>query len=102
MDVASILSKRDQLSDGISIKPDMTKQEQQTEAILLKERWSISQQGTAKKISKSGHLLCMFVVGHSCIPNMTTLYLLSALISGCGNLPFLFRFGEGVLGWFED
>ena len=62
MDVVSILSKRNQLPDNISIKPDMTKQEQQTEAILLKERWFISPQGIAKKISKSGRLFYMFVV----------------------------------------
>ena len=51
MDAASILSKCNQLPDDISIKPDMTKQEQQIEAILLKERWSISQQ---RKTSKLG------------------------------------------------
>ena len=62
MDVVSILSKCNQLPDDISIKPDMTKQEQQTEAILLKERWSISPQGITKKISKSGRLFYMFVV----------------------------------------
>ena len=49
MDVVSILSKRNQLPDDISVKPDMTKEEQQTEAILLKERWSASQQGISKK-----------------------------------------------------
>ena len=38
MDVVSILSKCDQLPDDISIKPDMAKEEQQTEATLFKER----------------------------------------------------------------
>ena len=44
--------------------------------------------------------------GHFCIPNMTTLYFLSALVSGCDDLPFLFiSCGcscRGILGWFED
>ena len=34
--------------------------------------------------------------GHSCIPNMTTLYFLSALVSGCDDLPFCL-FLVGVL-----
>ena len=63
MDVASILSKCNQLPDDISIKPDMTKEEQQTETILLKERWSVSQQGISKKILRLDHLFYTYVCG---------------------------------------
>ena len=63
MDAASILSKHDQLPEDISIKPDMTKQlqEQQIEAILLKEDGPYRNKKFQRKTSKLGLLFCMSV-----------------------------------------
>ena len=49
IDVSSVLSKRRGLPAGITIKPDMTSEQQRVEASLLKERWSLTQRGVDKK-----------------------------------------------------
>ena len=49
MDVSSILSKRSDLPDGITVEPDMSIQEQLTERLLMKERWTLIQSGVNKK-----------------------------------------------------
>ena len=49
MDVADILSNRSSIDNrNISIKPDLSPQDQQKEALLLKERWSLIQSGVNK------------------------------------------------------
>ena len=50
-DVLSILSKRAKLSSipGISIKPDMTKEQRKIESILLRERWILIQSGVHRR-----------------------------------------------------
>ena len=55
MDVSSILSKSSDLPDGITVKPDMLIQEQLTERLLMKERWTLIQSGVNKKILKLNH-----------------------------------------------
>ena len=49
IDVSSVLSKRSDLPAGITIKPDVTSEQQRVEASLLKERWSLTQRGVDKK-----------------------------------------------------
>ena len=46
----SILAERRKLADspGISIKPDMTKEERLTEFTLLKKRWELINTGTER------------------------------------------------------
>ena len=53
MDVSSILSKRSDLPDGITVKTDMSIQEQLTECLLMKERWTLIQSGVNKKDIKT-------------------------------------------------
>ena len=49
MEVADILSNRSSIDNrNISIKPDLSPQDQQKEALLLKERWSLIQSGVNK------------------------------------------------------
>ena len=49
IDVISVLSNRASIEDkSIIIKPDMSPEEKQKEAILLKERWSLMQSGVNK------------------------------------------------------
>ena len=55
MDVSSILSKRSDLPDGITVEPDMSIQEQLTERLLMKERWTLIQSGVNKRILKLNH-----------------------------------------------
>ena len=59
MDASSILSKRSDLPNGIFVKPDMTPEEQCTEASLLKERWLLMQKG----INKNDIKLSLYVQG---------------------------------------
>ena len=49
---ASILGNRRKLADkpGISIKPDMTKEQRQVESLLLKERRALTEDGTDKSL----------------------------------------------------
>ena len=49
IDVTTILSKRDQSSQGIVIKPDLSLQDKQCNLLLLSERWKLMQAGTDKK-----------------------------------------------------
>ena len=62
MDASSILSKRSDLPNGIFVKPDMTPEEQRTEASLLKERWLLMQKGINKNDIKL-KLSCLYVQG---------------------------------------
>ena len=48
-DVATVLSNRSKIPEGIQIKPDMNKEEKLREQVLLKERWSLICSGTDKK-----------------------------------------------------
>ena len=51
-DISNILSKRSkvaQLSSPVSIKPDLSKEEREIEAVLLKERRSLINKGVSKK-----------------------------------------------------
>lgn len=49
MDVSAILSNRGSINDkNITIKPDMSPEDQRKEALLLKERWSLIQSGINK------------------------------------------------------
>ena len=49
LDISSILAKRSGLPASITIKTDMSIQEQFTEGLLLKERWSLIKSGVNKK-----------------------------------------------------
>ena len=48
-DVLTLLSLRASLPKGITCKPDLSRQERQAEAILLKERWKLIQSGIDRK-----------------------------------------------------
>lgn len=54
VDVMSVLSNRRKLASlpGISIKPDLPPHERQVESLLLKERWSLIQNGVPKNSIK--------------------------------------------------
>ena len=52
IDVSLLLSKAKSLPKGISIKPDMTREERQIESLLLKERWSLIQSGLDRRAIK--------------------------------------------------
>ena len=49
VDVTTILANRAQAPQGITIKPDQTKEERQRELLLLGERWKLIQAGTDKR-----------------------------------------------------
>ena len=49
IDATMVLYNRSRVSDGIKIKPDMSREEKQLEAILLSERWNLICSGTDKK-----------------------------------------------------
>ena len=51
-EVMYVLSKRIQLHQRISIKPDMSRDERASEAAFLKERWNLIQEGTDRKSIK--------------------------------------------------
>ena len=51
-EVTYVLSKRSQLKQPISIKPDMSRDERASEAAFLKERWNLIQEGTDRKSIK--------------------------------------------------
>ena len=51
-EVIYVLSKRSQLKQPISIKPDMSRDERASEAAFLKERWNLIQEGTDRKFIK--------------------------------------------------
>ena len=48
-DVDSVLYNRSNITEGILVKPDMSRDERHKESILLKERWSLTQSGVDKK-----------------------------------------------------
>ena len=49
IDVVTILANRGSLNDkSITVKPDMSPQEKQKEALLLKQQWSLMQSGINK------------------------------------------------------
>ena len=52
-DVATVLSNRSKIPEGIQIKPDMNEEEKLREQVLLKERWSLICPGTNKKHIKT-------------------------------------------------
>ena len=56
--VEYVLSKRSLLEHPASIKPDMPRDEQASEAAFLKERWSLAQRGVDRKSIKlrNGHI----------------------------------------------
>jgi len=58
IDVTSILSKRSDLPTGITIKLDMSKEEQHIEATLLKERWLLIQPGVNKRVIPTWEETC--------------------------------------------
>ena len=49
IDVTTTLTNRGQAPQGITIKPDQTKEERQRESLLLSERWKLMQAGTDRK-----------------------------------------------------
>ena len=51
-EVTYVLSKRSQLKQPISIKPDMSRDERASKAAFLKERWNLIQEGTDHKSIK--------------------------------------------------
>ena len=51
-DVSRLLSKRSKLRHPIVIKPDMTPSQRHQEAVLLKQRWLLTQDGTPKQSIK--------------------------------------------------
>ena len=51
-DVSRLLSKRSKLRHPIIIKPDMTPSQRYQEAVLLKQRWLLTQDGTPKQSIK--------------------------------------------------
>ena len=48
-DVAKVLSMVSQVKRPIQIKPDLTRSQRSREAILLRERWKLIQQGVSRK-----------------------------------------------------
>ena len=48
-DVSNVLANRAETPQGITIKPDQTKEERQRESLLLGVRWKLLQMGTDKK-----------------------------------------------------
>ncbi len=57
-DVSNVLNNRKKLADkpGVAIKPDMTREEREIQAILLKKRWELTNTGINKvniKIKKN-------------------------------------------------
>ena len=52
LDANAILSNRSNVSSPIIIKPDMTKEERDTESMLLSERWNLIQSGIDRKLIK--------------------------------------------------
>ena len=52
MDATLILSKRASLPKQIVIKSDMTREERAVEAVYLRTRWNLAQNGTDKKFIK--------------------------------------------------
>ena len=52
LDANAILSNRSNVSSPIVIKPDMSKEERDTESILLSERWKLLQSGIDRKLIK--------------------------------------------------
>ena len=56
IDAMSILSNRNSLPNGITLKPDMNREEREADFLLLKERWRLIKSGVPKtsiKISRS-------------------------------------------------
>jgi len=49
LDVNTILANKGSLSSPLIIKPDLSPEERAREAVLLKERWSLLQQGYKRK-----------------------------------------------------
>ena len=82
MDASSILSKRADLPTGITIKPDMSIPEQQTESILLKERWSLIQSGVNKKdIKIKASVLYVHGKKHAEVTNSTLVKSSSSVVT---------------------
>ena len=52
LDANAILSNRSNVSSPIIIKPDMDKEERDTESMLLSERWNLIQSGIDRKLMK--------------------------------------------------
>ena len=52
VDVATVLSNRNLSPKGISIKPDLSKEDRQRESLLLGERWKLIQSDVDKKLIK--------------------------------------------------
>jgi len=52
IDVSLLLSKAKSLPKDIRIKPDMTREERHIESLLLKERWTLIQNGIERKFIK--------------------------------------------------
>ena len=51
-EVLKLLSSKESLPNGVSFKPDQSKQQRTIESILLKERWKLIQSGTDRKVIK--------------------------------------------------
>ena len=51
-DVSNVLANRAETPQGITVKPDQTKEERQRESLLLGVRWKLMQMGTDKKDTK--------------------------------------------------
>ena len=52
LDINTILANKGSLSSPLIIKPDLSPEERAREAVLLKERWSLLQQGYERKMIK--------------------------------------------------
>lgn len=55
IDVQNVLSKRNRLSGGVRIKPDLPPEERACDTALMKERWRLIQSGLDKKVIKISH-----------------------------------------------
>jgi len=63
LDINTILANKKYLSTPLTIKPDLSSQEKKVESALLKERWSLIQNGHNRKQIKLSHNR-IFVNGH--------------------------------------
>ena len=70
-DVASIFSKKRNLTHPYSIKPDMPRDQRLLESVLMKERWSLIQSGTSRKdIRIKGNFLYVHGKLHGRVSNL--------------------------------
>ena len=61
-DATYLLSNKSKLKSQVFLKPDLTPEDRAKESLLLKERWSLIQKGTERKLIKL-HNYSIFVNG---------------------------------------